>query len=58
MEYRHDRDAGAGAGTLATRCKAIRTGDHPTVWREMKRQQDNISALQALFTDVPEALQW
>ena len=58
VEYRDNRDADAGAGTLARRREAIRTGDHPTVWREMQRQRDDIPALRTLFMDVPEALQW
>ena len=58
VEYRHDRDADAGASALKRRSEAIRTGDHPTVWREMQRQQDDIPELRRLFANVPEALQW
>ena len=58
VEYRHDRDADAGARALARMEQAIRTGDHPTVWREMQRQQDDIPELRDLFVNVPEALQW
>ena len=58
VEYRDDRDAGADAAALATRREAIRACDHPTVWREMQRQQDDVPELRRLFTDVPEALQW
>ena len=31
---------------------------HPTVWREMQRQQSVIDDLRQLFLDVPEALAW
>ena len=58
VEYRHDRNAGASAGALATSREAIRTCDHPTVWREMQHQWDDVPALRDLFTEVPEALEW
>ena len=58
VEYRHDRDAGVDAAALATKREAIRACDHPTVWREMQRQQDDVPKLRRLFADVPEALQW
>ena len=58
VEYQRDRDADAGASALKRRSEAIRTGDHPTVWREMQRQQDDIPELRDLFANVPEALQW
>ncbi len=57
-EYRRDRDDGADAASLETMSEAIRTSDHPTVWREMQRQWKDIRALRDLFTEVPEALQW
>lgn len=58
MEYQCDRHADAGASALARRSEAIRTGDHPTVWREMQRQRNDICELRDLFANVPEALQW
>ena len=58
VEYQRDRDADAGASALARRSEAIRTGDHPTVWREMQRQRNDICELRDLFANIPEALQW
>ena len=58
VEYRDDRDAGASAARLEIMREAIRTCDHPTVWREMQRQQDDVPELRRLFAKVPEALQW
>ena len=43
---------------LVTRREVIRTSDHPTVWREMQRQRDEIPELRHLFAEVPEALEW
>jgi hypothetical protein len=31
---------------------------HQTVWREMQRQAQNVSAMKVLFNAVPEALAW
>ena len=36
----------------------IRTRQHPTVWREMKRQHQRIPDLKRLFEAAPEALGW
>ena len=58
VEYRRDRDSGASAAQLRTKREAIRTCDHPTVWREMQRQQNDVPELRRLFTEVPEALRW
>ena len=59
MEYQRDRDnRDAGVSALNRKSEAIRTGDHPTVWREMQRQRNDISELQDLFANIPEALQW
>ena len=57
-EYRELRVGGAGAEELNHLMEAILTSDHPTVWREMQRQQSMIDELRALFLDVPEALRW
>ena len=38
--------------------REFRTSAHPTVWFEMKRQQERFADLQELFAEVPEALQW
>ena len=55
-EYRQIR--GVGTDVLVTRREVIQTSDHPTVWREMQRQRNEISELQCLFAEVPEALEW
>ena len=31
---------------------------HPTVWREMQRQQQLMPELETLFSHAPEALTW
>lgn len=36
----------------------IKREGHPTVWREMKRQQALIPELKALFDQAPQALNW
>lgn len=57
-EYRRRRDEGAGDAELENMRDAINTSAHPTVWREMQRQQSLIEDLQRLFEEVPEALAW
>ena len=57
-EYRGLRNGGANEAELGSLQDAIMTSAHPTVWREMQRQQALIEDLQALFQDVPEALDW
>lgn len=57
-EYRGIRDNGASNRELNTLRHAIITSSHPTVWREMLRQQSFIAELRNLFLDVPEALNW
>ena len=57
-EYRSTRDNGAGEPELRSLREAITASAHPTVWREMQRQQSVIGELQPLFLDVPEALTW
>ena len=58
QEYRSLRDGGASGVRLGRLREAIRTSSHPTVWREMQRQQALIEELQALFQDIPEASSW
>jgi len=43
---------------LETLRDAIKDSPHPTVWREIQRQQPVIDELRALFQEVPEALDW
>jgi uncharacterized protein (TIGR02646 family) len=57
-EYIRERDKGEPKKRLNYRIKALKRMQHPTVWREMKRQQDKIPNLRQLFTDAPEALRW
>ena len=57
-EYRSHRDDGANKADLEHRKNAITTSAHPTVLREMQRQQALIGELRTLFEEVPEALTW
>ena len=57
-EYRDLQDSGATQAKLDIRRDAIKATAHPTVWREMQRQQLAVAELRALFSDVPEALSW
>ena len=57
-EYRAIRNRDVTQSHLDILKDAIRTTAHPTVWREMQRQQSSIAELQELFSDVPEALFW
>ena len=57
-EYRTRRDRGDTNADLAALKDAIVTNPHPTVWREMQRQQALIDDLRDVFRDVPEALGW
>ncbi len=52
------KNNGAPASELAKMKRGILSKQHPTVWAEMKRQQDKISELKALFDQAPEALEW
>ena len=58
FEYRDLRDGGEGEAVLTRLQEAIKTSAHPTVWREMQRQQAVIDELHGLFEEVPEALAW
>ena len=58
VEYRDLRDGGASEAELRILREGIATSMHPTVWREMQRQQFLIDELRTLFLDVPEALAW
>ena len=57
-EYRELRDHGASVAKLETLRDAIMDSPHPTVWREIQRQQPVVVELRALFQDVPEASDW
>ncbi len=56
--YKHERDAGASAAQLAEMRAVILQRQHPTVWREMQRQHEQLPALRPLFAAVPEAATW
>ncbi len=57
-EYGALRERGASPADLQQRIHAIQRGTHPTVWREMKRQQRQLPELRELFRKAPEALGW
>lgn len=57
-EYLHDKSSDAPADRLERRRDALLRLRHQTIWFEMKRQHKSIPELQALFEEVPEALQW
>ncbi|HXD32267.1 MAG TPA: hypothetical protein VN643_14195 [Pyrinomonadaceae bacterium] len=52
------RKEGEAETRLRTSVRALRRMQHPTVWKEMKRQHHVIPALSRLFVDAPEALAW
>ena len=58
--YRAVLDAYGQQSDPQRRCairRAIRDGSHPTVWREMKRQQSKMDVLANLFARAPELLE-
>ena len=57
-EYRVRRAAGTPESELRPLKDGLLTSAHPTVWREMRRQQARIGDLRRLFAEVPEALCW
>jgi len=57
-EYITERDKGATQARLNKLIKAVQTMQHPTVWKEMQRQQALIPELKKLFAKAPEALIW
>lgn len=56
--YIEVRDAGHSPVQLKRRIRALKRMQHPTVWREMKRQHHLIPDLKVLFANAPEALRW
>lgn len=56
--YISSRNNGEPAPKLEKMKHGILSKQHPTVWAEMKRQQDKIPELKALFDQAPEALGW
>jgi uncharacterized protein (TIGR02646 family) len=57
-EYVHHKQTGAAALELDRLREGILQSNHPTVWREMVRQQNNIPELKVLFDQAPEAKNW
>jgi uncharacterized protein (TIGR02646 family) len=58
LEYRVLRDDAVPPAKLGRLRDGITSMPHPTVWREIQRQQEWIPELRPLFADVPEALGW
>lgn len=58
--YRDERDRNVPTSRLIELREDILRRQHPTVWREMQRQQNNkkLPELCALFADVPDAATW
>jgi hypothetical protein len=57
-QYIKRRDAGAPKKDLARLVRALKRMQHPTVWKEIKRQHSYIPELNRLFTQAPEATKW
>lgn len=57
-QYVHDRGRGLAQEHLLRLAQEIQARQHPTVWREMKRQHARIPELKELFEVAPEALSW
>lgn len=57
-EYVEDKRRPAPQIELDKLIHALQHMQHPTVWREMKRQQTRIPKLKELFDLAPEALEW
>ncbi len=57
-EYISSQSLGVGEAQLDKRVKALQRMQHPTVWREMQRQQTLIPELSDLFDQAPEAISW
>lgn len=57
-QYIKRRDAGASKKDLNRLVRALKRMQHPTVWKEIKRQHSYIPEINALFVQVPEAKKW
>ncbi len=58
VEFGQARERGAGEKELHLLADAVRRMQHPTVFREMKRQRETLPELRKLFHKIPEALNW
>ena len=56
--YIQERTQSGTQEKILTLAQEIQTRQHPTVWREMKRQHLAIPELRRLFEAAPEALSW
>jgi uncharacterized protein (TIGR02646 family) len=52
------RDAGEAPAGLTALIAGLQSQPHPTVWKEMQRQQQSIPELHDLFKQAPEAFGW
>lgn len=57
-EYVEECEDEASQERLESLVESIRQMGHPTVWKEMQRQNDKIPELGVLFERAPEALSW
>ena len=57
-EYVSGKASGVEENQLDRLIKTLQRMQHPTVWREMQRQQKLMPALQKLFNLAPEAASW
>lgn len=57
-EYVEDKILQKPQSHLQLLIESLENYQHPTVWKEMKRQQLKIPELKALFDKAPEALNW
>lgn len=57
-EYISSKALGVKEAQLDKLVKALQRMQHPTVWREMQRQQSRIPELKDLFDQAPEATSW
>jgi hypothetical protein len=57
-EYVDRKAQGAPLAELEKLRDEIRGNRHPTVWKEMQRQWQNLALIQPLFQAAPEALGW
>ena len=58
VEYIDRRHAASPQAELDSLVHALQRMQHPTVWREMQRQQERLPLLTPLFAQVPEAVAW
>ncbi|MCE7986241.1 MAG: hypothetical protein DYG89_34120 [Caldilinea sp. CFX5] len=57
-EYIVERECDTPTLQLSLLVESLQRLQHPTVWREMQRQQQVLADLRSLFEQAPEALNW